>query len=61
MFLIKRSPQKHQEFVSANTGNDLLPPETIRNCSGYFAEHCIPEHMAIPVVDLFKIVNVDQE
>ena len=59
---IRNTGHKDQEFIAPDPGQDILPAKLpvqhIRNIS----QHHVPEHMAPVVIDLFKIIHIqDQE
>ena len=58
---VRNAAHMYQEFVTANTGNNILIAEKLLNFFRCLGQHCISEKMAELIIDLLEIVQIDNQ
>ena len=60
-FLIRDTLHQYHKLVSAHPGNDILAAEHFFQNPGRLGQNRIAKEVAISIVDLFKIIQIDHQ
>ena len=61
LYYTRDAAENHQEFVTADPGDDILTAEELFDLPGSPGQHRVTEEMAVAVIDLLEVVQVHDQ